>query len=285
MKSAVKFKQKEKKERTTMKMRKKIKKLFAAILMAGTIAAGNTAADERLFTYTYEPKVLPKGKLEFESWSTLRTGKEKGKYYRWDIREEIEYGLGDRTTTALYFNFRSIEVDGNEELEGKEGFEFKGISSEWKYKLADPTASPLGALVYGEVTYSGEELELEGKLVLGKNIGKWALAYNLVLEHEWEFESKGTETKVIWENDFGASYRFTPSFAAGFELRTHSDYPDWDYEHTAIFFGPALHYRSEGWWATLTIMPQVYGTPETENKLHLDEHEKVEARLIVGIDL
>jgi len=50
-------------------------------------------ADERLFTYSYEAEVLPKGGVEFEQWLTHRRGKQDGVFAAWDFREELEFGL------------------------------------------------------------------------------------------------------------------------------------------------------------------------------------------------
>ena len=56
-------------------------------------------ADERRFTYSYEPEILPKGGLEFEQWVTLRSQRSKDvnqdNYNLWEFREELEYGVTD----------------------------------------------------------------------------------------------------------------------------------------------------------------------------------------------
>ncbi len=77
-------------------------------------------ADERRFTYTYEPEVLPKGGLEFEQWVTLRTQRTAGgevqqeNYNLWEFREELEYGVTDKYSVSLYLNtpsrFRQISI-------------------------------------------------------------------------------------------------------------------------------------------------------------------------------
>ena len=64
--------------------------------------ATSARADERKFTYSYEAKTLPKGTWEFEQWATLETGKKEGSWDRLNLREEIEYGITDRLTTAVY---------------------------------------------------------------------------------------------------------------------------------------------------------------------------------------
>jgi hypothetical protein len=51
-------------------------------IVIGLIATGlflaTARADEKRFTYTYEPELPPKGGLEFEQWITLRTQKTAG---------------------------------------------------------------------------------------------------------------------------------------------------------------------------------------------------------------
>jgi len=251
---------------------------FTAAIAALFGVPSPARADERLFTYSYEADVLPKGGLEFEQWITNRAGRDGGRYNRWDIREEIEYGLTDRLTSALYLNFKSVSSENVEGLEDGSEFEFDGISSEWKYQVFNPHRSPIGVLLYGEVTYNGDEVELEEKIILQKNIGEqWVAVVNIIFEQEWEFEGGGTETKAEFEVSAGLAYRVTPQFSIGVEARAVTEFPDWEEaEDTAVFVGPTLHYATAKWWATLSVMPQV-----TEN---FDGHEQIETRLIAGFN-
>ncbi len=258
--------------------------IFTFLCLGGLfLLVGIAGADERHFTYSYEPKVLPEGALEFEQWATLRAGKEEGVYSRWDLRSEFEYGLSDRLTSALYLNFKSLHIDRENEREDE--FEFEGLSSEWKYKFLDPTADPIGILLYGEVGTNLEELELEEKLVIGKNIGRFVLAFNVTVEEEWEFEKDETERELELEFTAGAAYRITDHFAVGLELREANVFPDMDHlRHAALFAGPAIHLSSGRWWATLTVMPQIVALKgSTGDGVNLDEFERMEVRLIFGI--
>jgi hypothetical protein len=254
---------------------------LAAILVV--TAARLAPADERFFTYSYEPKVLPPGALEFEQWTTAKVGKDDGVYSRWDLRSEIEYGLTESLTTALYLNFRYTHEDRDEVQEDE--FEFKGISSEWKYRFTDPTADALGTMAYFEVTTNFEEVELEEKLILGKNLGRFVLAFNAIAEQEWEFENEGTEDELALEFTAGAAYSITQSFSAGIEVREVNVFPDMDdLEHAALFVGPVVRYATERWWITLTVLPQVVALEDPEDdSLNLDEFTRAEVRLILGI--
>src|SRR5437867_5347424 len=104
-------------------MRRKRPVLFAAA--ASLLLLPGSRADERLFTYSYEADVLPKGGVEFEQWVTHQRDKKEGVFSRWDFREELEFGLTERLTSALYLNFR----DTGERIGGMEAheFEFKGV--------------------------------------------------------------------------------------------------------------------------------------------------------------
>ncbi|MBX7148235.1 transporter [bacterium] len=256
--------------------------LLLVFTLLTLLISGQAKADSRHFGYLYEAdSVLEKGKWEFEQWLTFRTGKGSGNYYRFDIREEVEVGLTDRLTTALYLNLKSESSDGVSFLPDEEAFKFEGVSSEWKYMISSPNLHPVGLLLYFEPTYSGRELELEEKIVLQHNFGEnWILTYNFVMEHEWEFESSGTAKEMAIENNLGLAYKINPNWSVGIEGRAVSVIGNFDdYEHTAFFAGPSVHYEKGRGWATLAVQPQL--TTDKGHRL-FDDHEAVEVRAIVG---
>lgn len=245
-------------------------------------------ADERKFTYSTEPKTLPKGGLEFEQWATLRTGKEDGDFVRVDLREEIEYGITDRLTTAFYVNLEYLDSEGVTGVEDETEFEFEGVSSEWKYRLTDPTAA-VGLLLYGEVGVGEHEQEVEFKLVAGKDVGDWTFAYNFITELEREEEEEPTgETE--WEKEseiahsFGVSYRVAAGVNIGVEglARLLMEGTFKETESHAYFIGPNVHVASKAWWATLTFLKQV--DIKENSGLDLERLEKYELRLIFGLN-
>ena len=88
-----------------LKMRTKM--LVAGILVLSCM--GYVRADERQFAYSYQAdSILPVDRIEYEQWATLKSGKDSGKYAKWDLRQEIEYGVTDTLTAALYFNSSNI---------------------------------------------------------------------------------------------------------------------------------------------------------------------------------
>ena len=59
---------------------------------------------------------------------------------------------------------------------------------------------------------------------------------------------------------------------------------------TAVYVGPVVSYRAEKWWATLTVMPQVFGrnwdgVNDGARNLDLVHNERINIRLIFGFDL
>jgi hypothetical protein len=265
-------------------------KLLLAAIAASTLVSAH--ADERFFTYVHESDVLPKGAWEFEQWLTYRKGFPGGdrnfSRHIWDFREEIEYGLTERLTTALYLNFRQEQIVARETgLADSSDFSFKGVSAEFKYQLLNPNKKPVGLALYFEPTYNGNEQELEYKVLISKNLGdKWVLAANAVYEQEWEKEEGETEKESVLEFTAGAAYRLTPNWSLGLEGRYHAVYEGIslnDHLGTGWFVGPNVHYGSGKWWATFTVLPQVAGSP-SDGGINRTEHQTFETRLIFGIN-
>ena len=257
--------------------------LFTALLIAA--GAGSVEADERKFTYSYEAKTLPQGTWEFEQWATLQTRKEAGDWNTLLLREEIEYGITDRLTTAIYLNSEYQANSGVPGFEDEHSFGFASMSSEWKYKLSDPSADVLGSLLYGELSFSPSSYEIEAKLVLSKQAGRFTFVYNFIYEAEVEEEP---EESPVWRwehvisNTLGASYAVLDNFSVGVEaMDVFRNTPVEDNKTHAYFVGPNVHYSSGGWWATFTVLRQV-----SINGLELTDGDntKWQFRLIFGVN-
>ena len=264
--------------------------LFLGVITAAAVAAAVSpvGATSRRFTYAYESLVLNKGDFEYEIWTTVRDEREDY-YRRFDQRMEFEVGLSHRLQTAFYLNFTAIAQDVAPDDRESE-FEWGGVSNEWKYKLLDPVADPVGMALYFEWGIAPTEAELEFKLILDKRMGNFLTAFNAVIEPEWEYGPEETERETNVEFDLGAAYFLSPAFSLGAEVRNHNEWvPDEGHEHSALFLGPVVSYAPEGWWATLTILPQIAklkgSEADADNDLVLSEHEKLEVRLIFGVDL
>src|SRR5262249_59600245 len=140
-------------------------------------------ANDRHFSYTYESAVLAPGEKELEVWTTYRNGRDN-RYTRFDERLEFEIGLVPGLQTSFYLNLSGIGQEVNKELQKSTEL---SVSNEWKWRLLDSSADPIGLALYFEITGATDELELEGKIIVDKRIGPLLIAANFVAEHEWEY--------------------------------------------------------------------------------------------------
>ncbi|HEV8245477.1 MAG TPA: hypothetical protein VGP93_06905 [Polyangiaceae bacterium] len=265
--------------------------LISALAALGallTVTAPAFATEHR-FAFTYESGVLEPGAAEIEPWTTFRIGREHF-YNRIDNRLEFELGLTERLQTSLYWNFSAHAAD----VESPSGpivrereFELEGVSSEWKYKLSDPVADALGSALYLEGTLGPGEAEIEGKLILDKQVGRWLFASNLVFEHEWNFEAPGTpEREIGLELPLGATYFVTPSFTAGLEIRPAAEIKGGELETVAVYAGPTISTAYDRWWLAFSVLPQVFSPKNEESEtFDLEDNERVRVRLLLGFHL
>ena len=265
------------------------------VLAAGALCAcalsQPASADERRFTYVYEPETLPAGAMEFENWVTLRTQRTKDvgqeNYNRWDLRQELEYGVTDRYTVALYLNEKAESYRDTATGEDVSEMSWKGISIENRFNVLNPAEKPIGLTLYLEGRYSGEEAEVEEKLIFGQRHGDWKWAFNLIHATEWEDNLNEIEGEI--GASLGLARDLGKNWSLGLEAQNVTLLPGYEeVESSAVFVGPVLGFRQDKWWAALTVAPQVYGwdkdNTDGNSSLSLNDFERVNIRLLIGIN-
>jgi hypothetical protein len=240
-----------------------MKHILTALAAAAALSTAAEAHDRR-FTFLYETTPMPAGTWEFEPWFTWKHYDNKD---RFEFRYELEYGVTDRLTVAAYLSdWRYTTGDGGDEAE------WRTAGLEALYSLTNPTTDAIGSALYGEVLYGPEKFALEGKLLLQKNLGPIVLAYNGVVEAEWEGKDYDEEVGV-WENIFGVSYQISPSFSVGAEAMHKVEYAEWkDAGDHMLYVGPNISFRTSNMYAALTGLFQatdVDGEPESQVRLLL----------------
>jgi len=252
----------------------------------------STFGQDRYFARTYNSTVLAKGDIDLEFWHTSRLGHRNAFFHAQDQQLEIEFGLGKNWQTAFYFNhFQTTVIDsfGNNSTSNEIGF-----SNEWKWKLTDPINNRIGSALYAELGWKGDEIELETKLILDKQIGKNLFAFNLVAEIEQEIERKNGKTELKMESipveiDFGYMRNVSKNWGIGFELTDNNRITKNNgWENSVLFAGATLNYRSNRWFLIASILPQItniHRSISSPGKRVLDNYEKFEGRLIIGISL
>ena len=154
--------------------------------------------------------------------------------------------------------------------------------------VLDPTEHAVGLGLYLEPTYDGKDFELEQKIILGKRYENWRWALNLTHATEWQDHFRECEGE--FEVSLGVARRLGSRWWLGLEVRDHNEIPDYrEWENTAVYLGPVLCYRRANWFATLSVMPQIYGAnftgdPDGNRSLELEGHERLNVRFIIGFD-
>ena len=241
--------------------------MLLAIGMIGSPAS----ASERRFAYVYEATTMPKGAVEYEQWVTWKTDKvSDSSFNRFDFRHELEFGLTDRLQLGVYLSdWRHQQDDSGRRTK------WRDAAVELIYNLTDPTQDVFGSALYAEIKVGDEFLELEGKIILQKNIGKWALAWNGTIEAEWEGDSY-SEDNGEFEQTFGASYQFDPRLLVGVELLHEIEFEDWsETGDDVVYLGPNVSLRTSTWWLTIAPLFQVTS---------VDGEPDFQTRLLIGFD-
>ncbi len=262
--------------------------LLAQIL----ILAGTASANEHHFGYVYESGVLAPGAKELEEYNTLRAGRQDY-YSALDHRLSFEVGVAEHLMTAFYLNFGNATFNPGDDTLRSE-FAWQGVSNEWKWKLMDPVADPVGLALYAELTFNTDGMELEPKLILDKRLGPWLLAANLLGEFEYAADADGMVLEEIAPDlTLGVSRELDHGMHAGLELRNHNailkqaESGGFSHEFSALYLGPVFSYATQSWWMTLSVLPQ---WPALSKKsggsiLELDDGEKINARLLFSFHI
>ncbi len=261
------------------------------IVLAAIFAVLSVQSQDRVFTSTYQSNVLNQGQKEIEVWSTLGTNRQD--YYRGlNHSLEFEIGLGGKLQTAFYLNYgysKGItQINGADVINSTNSYSF---ANEWKLKLSDPVADKLGSAVYLEYNLAPDETELEGKIILDKQVGRFTHAFNLSgeLVSEKSFISEGSKLNPISEHEFnlelnyGLSYKINEKWFAGIEMMNANVIAQNALEKSILTAGPVISYTGEGFWINFSLMPQL--TDLKAGKRNISDDDGLQARLIFSYAL
>lgn len=267
-------------------MRKTIISLFIISLCIVNI---KTIAQDRVFAYMYGSNNLAKGMKDVEVWNTLHLGRDY-LYRKLESRVEFEIGLSNRVQTSFYLNYK--QEFGAPAGESSLSSPKISFSNAWKVKLTDAVAHPIGSSVYAEYYIAANELELEGKVILDKRMGKHYVDFNGIVENEWEWEVEDSITEIEsefkFELDLGYMYFINKSWGIGIEARNHNIVQEGTLNYSAFFAGPTLSYTADRFWLLFNILPQVskFKSINTNDDWRdLTKHEMVQFRLIFAYNL
>jgi len=244
------------------------------------IFSGSARADRRYFVQSYTPYLGEAGDLDLEAWAIAQEGQGDSTNTSWKTRVEFEYAITDRLTGAAYLNFSQSGDAGAPQR-------FEGPSLEAIYRLAEPGRILLDPAAYFEVRESGEELELEPKLLLGHRHDAWVAAANVIGELEYLHDAPPGEPDQEKRIAFtlGVTRELGARLAVGIEGRFEREFVDQGSDPTALFAGPTINLQSGKVQLAIGWHPQVAGSPSTHGGLNLADAPRSEFRMILGIGL
>jgi hypothetical protein len=177
------------------------------MVLSGFFFSKDTLADRRSYVWTYEYLTMPKGETELEYYLDFKAPDMQNKTTSsWLHQLEIEHGLTDRWDMSIYqvFSQKNGESLKYEELKLRTRYRF--------FEAGKWLIDPLVYLEYKRPSETSSASELEGKLILAKDLKNLNFAWNFILERE--IKSKA-ETEV--EYAVGLSYQLVPAFKIGLE--------------------------------------------------------------------
>ena len=138
-------------------------KYFKTTGLSGAAAlflfSGAAGADESLFGYVRGAETLPKRAVELVQTVTRRWDKGAGDYTAYDSKTELEYGVTDRFTGAVYLLGQSVstqglQIDGYIPRDESSGLKLSGVEVSAKYNFLSPAKDDFGLAAYVSGAYS-----------------------------------------------------------------------------------------------------------------------------------
>jgi len=209
-------------------------------LLAAALLAPAARADRRTLIRAYEYMTQPEGNLELEIWNDVSAPTSGFDQASTQQRIELEYGLTDHWDLALYHVF-------GQDPGGP--YKFDSWRLETRYRLFEKNVLPVDVELYLEVERPADFSQhwiTEEKLILEKEVGRFALVGNLRLEQKPFHGNEGYELEV----DLGARYEIAPQLRLGAELWTIRETVG-DETAAQYFLGPSVSFATRRFWLQL----------------------------------
>ncbi|HAN57125.1 MAG TPA: hypothetical protein DCQ77_13480 [Betaproteobacteria bacterium] len=277
-------------------------------------------ADESLFGYLKGAETLPKGAIEVVQSVTRRWDKGAGDYTAYDSKTELEYGVTDRFTSAVYLLGQSVKtqdilIDGYIPKDADTGLKLSGFEVSAKYNFLSPAKDDFGLAGYVSGAYTtldphsgqkkdkytvegwllGQKNFLDDQLVWVGNVGlestyavRLPIDGMVLTQDQWPTTP---EMEIALLAGTGVSYRIAPNWFIGVEALYDTEFEtEVGQERWSVQAGPNVHYGAKDWWFTATWLPQLVGggfetyPGQIDTNLHLIEKTKQEFRLKIGFN-
>ena len=234
----------------------------------GVLAVPSAEAHLKDYLVTQSSATAERGEWELEFWNDMNFAEaDNSGSYSSEHKLELEYGLTDHLQLAYY------EVYSWDRAEDWERKEFK---VEAKYRVLDDGPWPVALALYTEYKNpdgrrQGHSDEVENKVILSKDIGRWNATGNFIFE-------KKINTGSHWEYEYTAavSYGLTPRTRLALEVKQGlGDSRDVDFsERQPLYLVPEISV-SPAPHVTLLVGP-AFGLTRASDDLQLHSIVEVE---------
>jgi hypothetical protein len=197
--------------------------LTVAAVIGAIFMAGPAGATPRPLPFTYNYETLGEGELEVEQYadmvplqaSTDLHPNGGGWLLASQFQTEFEYGITNRLELGLYMTIAPVPNSSVFPQSPPPLTEGTGVKERLRYRLFDEGVLPIDIGLYGELTETDLEFEIEAKVILQKRFGNLRIAANIVGEHEWYFAS--SQQDWVFDPSAGITYQVTPVFQPGID--------------------------------------------------------------------
>jgi len=215
-------------------------------------------ADERSYVWTYEYQNMHKGESEVEVYETVKIPKKSDSGIKTlEHWAEYEYGITDHFDLGIYQMWKTSDKRDNI------GTRYDGTKLRARYRFGEKNQYFMDPLLYAEYKRSAktnDPHEAELKLILAKDIGKFNIAYNQIIN--LVLESRG-----VAENEYAVGLSYKPNNRLSLGMESKGNYRTKKY-----YLGPTFALRLDKFWVATGLGVKVN-----------ERADDVQLRTIVGI--
>ncbi len=236
---------------------KKLTLSFATLLLF-LVFAQTANADRRGYVWTYEYMTMPRGQGELEYYLTTKVP-DMHKYddnNTWEHQAELEYGLTDYWDISVYQRWQQTNTSTDDK------FEYTGTKLRTRYRIGEKGMYPVDTLLYMEYKRpdsSSAPEAFEGKLVLSKDIDRFNISYNQVIEAKIDNNSE-----IEHEYAAGLNYELNPTLKLAIESTGNLT-------EDKYYIGPTISWLHPRFWVGMGVLRGLN-----------DRSDDLRARLIMG---
>jgi hypothetical protein len=216
-------------------------------------------ADRRGYVWTYEYMTMPRGHAELEYYLTSKVP-DMHNYddkNSWEHQAELEYGLTDHWDISVYQRWQHTNTQTDDK------FEYTGTKLRTRYRIGEKGMYPIDTLLYMEYKRpdgSNAPEALEGKLVIAKDIGKFNVSYNQIIE-----AGINNNGEIEHEYAAGVNYELNPTWK--FAIESTGNLTEDEY-----YIGPTASRAHPRFWFGLGVLRGLN-----------DRSDDLRARFIMGL--